>query len=127
MNNMSLRIRNTFALRTGSGIMGVDAVGYVSCIYIAAIGAENRMIIDPVDIFSTAVIHKSKKVFLAHNHPNEGVDSDLSLTLSPEDFDFTNRLYHACQSFGIEVMDHIILSDETYYSLDENKYMTLIH
>jgi len=103
--------------------MGVDAVGYVSCIYIAAIGAENRAVIDPVDLFSTAIAHKSRKVFLAHNHPN--VYDNLNMSI--EDFELTQKLYYACLPFGIEIIDHIILADDTYYSFKENAYMAIIH
>ena len=104
-------------------IMGIDSEEYVVCIYIAAIGANNRQIIDPVDMFATAINHNSKKIVLAHNHP----DVNESPYLSNADFDLTNRLYHACLPFGIEIIDHLILADDTYYSLDENEYMNLIH
>ena len=120
---MNLNIRNTFALRTGSGIMGIDALGYVVCVYIGAIGADNRAIIDPVDLFSTALAHKSKKVIIAHNHPSER----KKINPSENDFDLTNKLYHACLPFGIEIIDHIIFADKIFYSYAEHDEMKLIH
>ena len=106
-------------------IMGIDSAGYVVCVYIAAIGSENRMIIDPIDIFSIAIACKARKVFLAHNHPDDNEDTELKL--STADFDFTNKLYHACLPFGITILDHIILGDNIYYSFYENSYMAMIY
>ena len=120
---MNLNIKNTFALRTGSGIMGIDSVGYVVCVYIGAIGADNRAIIDPVDLFSTALAHKSKKVIIAHNHPSER----KKINPSENDFDLTNKLYHACLPFGIEIIDHIIFADKIFYSYAEHDEIKLIH
>ena len=104
-------------------IMGIDALGYVVCVYIGAIGADNRAIIDPVDLFSTALAHKSKKVIIAHNHPSER----KKINPSENDFDLTNKLYHACLPFGIEIIDHIIFADKIFYSYAEHHEMKLIH
>ena len=104
-------------------IMGIDALGYVVCVYIGAIGADNRAIIDPVDLFSTALAHKSKKVIIAHNHPSER----KKINPSENDFDLTNKLYHACLPFGIEIIDHIIFADKIFYSYAEHDEMKLIH
>ena len=104
-------------------IMGIDALGYVVCVYIGAIGADNRAIIDPVDLFSTALAHKSKKVIVAHNHPSE----TKKINPSENDFDLTNKLYHACLPFGIEIIDHIIFADKIFYSYAEHDEMKLIH
>ena len=104
-------------------IMGIDALGYVVCVYIGAIGADNRAIIDPVDLFSTALAHKSKKVIVAHNHPSER----KKINPSENDFDLTNKLYHACLPFGIEIIDHIIFADKIFYSYAEHDEIKLIH
>ena len=80
--------------------MGIDSVGYVVCVYIAAIGADNRAIIDPVDMFDIALAKQSKKVIIAHNHPSE----TKKINPSENDFDLTNKLYHACLPFGIEII-----------------------
>ena len=104
-------------------IMGIDSVGYVVCVYIAAIGADNRAIIDPVDMFDIALAKQSKKVIIAHNHPSE----TKKINPSENDFDLTNKLYHACLPFGIEIIDHIIVADKVFYSYAENTEMKLIH
>ena len=139
MRNMNLNIRNTFALRTAlpvsrreSGIMGIDALGYVVCVYIGAtrlcpcgIGADNRAIIDPIDMFDMALAKQSKKVIIAHNH-TYGTQTCLvkekkliqvkTILTFPTGRKATNKLYHACLPFGIEIIDHIIFADKIFYT-----------
>lgn len=102
-------------------IMGIDSNYFVACIYIAAIGSDNRFIIDPVEMFATAINHKSRVIVLAHNHPNQEY-----IEPSEADINLTNRLYHACKPFGLLVLDHIIISDNNYLSLLRNGNMSEI-
>ena len=103
-------------------IMGIDATGYVSCIYIAAIGTKNWERLDPTDIFGTAIYYKSKQIYMAHNC--NGRFDNINLCI--KDFNLMNQLYHACLPFLITIVDHIILTDNTYSSFIENGYMELI-
>ncbi len=103
-------------------IMGVDNSGYVTCIYIAAIGTKNWERLDPTDIFGTAIYYKSKIIYMAHNC--NGRFENINLCI--KDFNLMNQLYHACLPFLITIVDHIILTDDTYSSFIENGYMELI-
>ncbi len=103
-------------------IMAIDKTGYISCVYISAMGANNKSIVDPVDILTTSVLYRAKKIVLAHNHPN-AYDKIL---LSPDDFEFTETMYYASRTLGVEVIDHIIIGDKVYYSFLENGYIELI-
>ena len=47
----------------------------------------------------------------AHNHPSG------DCTPSTDDIELTKRLFEAGKIIGIDVLDHIILSDHTYLSL----------
>jgi len=81
--------QNTSALRTESGIMGVDSAGYVSCIYVAAIGTKNWERLEPTDIFGTAIYYKSRKIYMAHNCPGRFDDINLCI----KDFNLTLPVY----------------------------------
>ena len=52
-------------------------------------------------------------VVLAHNHPSGDP------TPSADDIALTSRLVQAGQVMGIDVLDHIVLSAQRYYSLSE--------
>lgn len=54
---------------------------------------------------------------LAHNHPSG------ETTPSKEDINITNRLKQAGEILGIELLDHIIIAEDKYLSLKEEKLM----
>ena len=43
---------------------------------------------------------------------------------SPEDLSITNQLYRAAQLMGIELLDHIIIAGNTFYSMKEQDILT---
>lgn len=53
-------------------------------------------------------------IIIAHNHP--------SGSLKPSDADrkLTKEIRQACEFFSIELLDHIILTDSSYYSFADN-------
>ena len=86
-------------------IMGIDSDGYVVCIYLVALGAENMVKLPIIDIFDIAVKCKSKNVVVAHNHTDK-----KKPVPSEYDIDFTNKLYHRSKYLGLNLLDHIIIS-----------------
>jgi DNA repair protein RadC len=52
-------------------------------------------------------------VILAHNHPSGDP------TPSSEDISLTTRVAQAGKVLGIEVLDHIVIGDNTFVSLKE--------
>ena len=70
----------------------------------------------PVDhrrIIKEALLSNATAIILFHNHPS-GVP-----TPSVSDINETNRLKKACDLFDIALVDHIILTDESYFSFTE--------
>ncbi|PMQ01832.1 MAG: hypothetical protein CBR30_03975 [Dictyoglomus sp. NZ13-RE01] len=80
-------------------------------------GNLNVVYAQPREIFRYALQENSGKIILAHNHPSG------DLTPSEEDIIFTKRLIEAGKIIGVEVLDHLIISDGRYLSLKENKYI----
>ena len=106
-------------------IMGMDSDGYVVCIYLVALGTENMVKLPIIDIFDTAVKHKSKNIVIAHNHT-----SRKNPEPSQYDIDFTNKFYHRSKYLGLNLIDHIIISrssleseESIYYSFFTEKYI----
>ena len=94
-------------------VMGIDNAGYIVCIYIVALGGGNQVKLTAAEMLDIAVSLKSKKIVLAHNHPSGNVEPSESDILT------TNMLYHCCYPFGIEVLDHLIITIDKYGSLEE--------
>lgn len=61
-------------------------------------------------IFVAALKANATSVMLAHNHPSGSVQPSKS------DLDLTEKIKHAGIFLDIKVVDHLILSDEKYYS-----------
>ena len=56
-------------------------------------------------------------LFLIHNHPSGDP------TPSNEDFMVTRRIRDCGKLLGIELLDHIIIGDQTYVSFNEQGFM----
>ncbi|ABR48446.1 DNA repair protein RadC [Alkaliphilus metalliredigens QYMF] len=82
-----------------------------------SIGSLNASIVHPREVFVVAIKRSSSAIILVHNHPS----GDPSP--SGEDIRITKRLVEAGKLLGIEVLDHIIIGDNVYYSLKEKSMM----
>ena len=78
-----------------------------------SIGNLNSSIVHPREVFIEAIKLSSASVILCHNHPSGDP------TPSKEDILITKRLKECGTLLGIEVLDHIIIGNETYISLKE--------
>lgn len=67
----------------------------------------------PREIFRAAFLANAAGVILAHNHPSGDP------TPSPDDVALTCRLRQAGEILGVEVLDHVIVAEDRYYSFKE--------
>lgn len=79
-----------------------------------SIGTLNSSLVHPREVFREAIRRSSNKIILLHNHPSGNCDP------SKEDKSVTIRLKECGELIGIEVIDHIIIGDGTYFSFKEN-------
>lgn len=81
------------------------------------VGSLDASIVHPREVYTEALLHKSAAIIVCHNHPS-GVT-----TPSQEDISITKTLQQAGDVLGISLLDHIILGENTHYSLREGGYM----
>ncbi|MGI5826399.1 MAG: RadC family protein [Patescibacteria group bacterium] len=93
---VSLDSRNT--------VLGVDTV---------SIGTLNASLVHPRETFEAAIARHAAQVIIAHNHPSGDVEP------SQGDIDTTKRLKEAGELLGIEVIDHLIIGKNSYFSFRE--------
>lgn len=74
------------------------------------IGTINSTQVDIKDIVKKALIGGVQSIILAHNHPSGNTQP------SEADRKMTKRVREAAKLFDISVLDHIIVTDEKYYS-----------
>jgi DNA repair protein RadC len=78
---------------------------------IVSVGVLNANLIHPREIFKPAVDCLAASVILAHNHPS----GDASP--SEEDVEITKRLQEAGEIMGIELVDHLVVTDKDFKSI----------
>jgi DNA repair protein RadC len=76
-------------------------------------GGLSETAVDPKVIFGMALQHQATGIILIHNHPSG------SLKPSQNDIVLTKRLVDAGNMLGIKILDHIIISDQGYYSFGD--------
>ena len=77
------------------------------------IGTLNQSLVHPREVFRPAILDNAEGIIIAHNHP--------SGTLEPSraDIQITQRLKEVAKLVGIELLDHVIISKNGYYSFSE--------
>jgi DNA repair protein RadC len=75
-----------------------------------AIGGLSACCVSPADVFRPVVRQAAIAVLFAHNHPSGAT------VPSEEDAHVTQRLSRAGELLGIQVLDHLIIGHEGYFS-----------
>jgi len=78
------------------------------------IGTVNKSITHPREIFKYAYLYSATSIICLHNHPSGDINP------SREDITFTNALVEIGNIQKIPIIDHIIISDNNYYSFQDN-------
>ncbi len=73
-------------------------------------GGITGTVADPRIILRKALEHNATAIILSHNHPSG------NLKPSKQDEDLTHKIKEAAKYFDIVITDHIIVSDEGYFS-----------
>jgi len=99
-------------------VIGLAISNKISYIELVSLGSISQAIINPLEVFSLAARKKSPKLILVHNHPSG------DLTPSSSDKELTNRLVAGGKILEIEVLDHLIISEESYFSFAGNDLLS---
>jgi DNA repair protein RadC len=92
----------------------IDTGNNILCHQIIGIGSISGAMADIRIIMSTALKTLATKIILCHNHPSG------ALKPSDADIKLTKEIKNAALFFQIAVIDHIILTKESYYSFADN-------
>ncbi len=78
-----------------------------------SMGTLNSSLIHPREVFKTAIKENTNSIIITHNHPSGDP------TPSRDDRDITKELRRAGELLEIEVLDHVIIGRDSYYSFKE--------
>ena len=82
------------------------------------IGTLTQSIVHPREIFADALTDRAAAIVFIHNHPTGNPEPSAS------DIVLTQRLLRSARILGIDVIDHIVVGKEAYYSFKANDLLT---
>ena len=97
-----------------SVLLCMDSAGRVIDCHMLAEGTPSMVGLDAREIVETVLRDKAVRVILAHNHV-----SGVALP-SAADVDATARLYRMLHMIGVELVDHIVVSDGDFVSMRDS-------
>ncbi len=78
-----------------------------------SVGSLDASVVHPREVFAEAIKNKAASVIFAHNHPSGDPEP------SEDDLVTTKQLTEAGKILGIEVVDHIIVTKNSYFSFKD--------
>lgn len=95
--------------------LGLNSKNVLNNIKLIGIGNSKYIHIDSKDIIRTALLNSDERVILVHNHPSN------SLSASSHDIHLSNVTSKLLEVFGIDLLDHIIVTERSYLSMKKAK------
>jgi DNA repair protein RadC len=95
-------------------IVGLDQGNNLNFIELVALGNHERIKMTSTDVLRVAIIKGAPKLILVHNHPSHSLNPSIA------DKHTTLFLIRIAEMIGIEVIDHIIISSDDYFSFAED-------
>ena len=89
----------------------MDSGNKVICFEVVSVGSLTAAIVEPREIFKTALLSNASALILIHNHPSG------SLIPSPNDLMLTKRIKEAAKIVGFKILDHVIVTENGFHSM----------
>ncbi|MBO85850.1 MAG: hypothetical protein CL927_10875, partial [Deltaproteobacteria bacterium] len=80
-----------------------------SC-HVISRGSKRCTVVDPAEVFRSAILLRSNAIAVAHNHPSGDP------TPSQEDHALTRRLVQCGRLLGIPLLDHVVIGARDHWS-----------
>lgn len=98
-------------------VLCINRANKIVGFYKISSGGTTGTIVDPKVIFTVALNCAASSIILAHNHPSG------NLNPSEQDKAITKKLKDAGKLLDINLLDHMILTDESFYSFADEGQM----
>lgn len=87
-----------------------QVIGY----HVVSQGTVSSSLVHPREVYKAALLSNAYSVVLAHNHPSGSPEP------SCDDLETTKQLVAAGKIMGVQVIDHLIVTDRAIYSIRES-------
>src|SRR3990167_2534007 len=91
-------------------VIGLSNKAVIQFIELVSLGTLNTTLVHPREVFRFSIMKACASIILAHNHPGDCPRP------STDDLIVTERLVKAGEIVGIQVLDHVIVCEFSYYS-----------
>ena len=91
-------------------VIGLNSGNKILFIELVSLGATNRVEIAPAEVFRMAIYKSAIKMILVHNHPSGNA------MISEADRDLTDRMIKSGNMLAVEVLDHLVITEQSYTS-----------
>ena len=95
----------SIALHSGNQVVGFEIVSQ---------GTANASLAVASEVFKAVLLTNSTAFILAHNHPSGNCEPSL------EDRQIAERISEAAQLIGIELLDFLIVTEDSFYSFAQS-------
>ena len=92
----------------------LDGASHIIKKEVIHIGTLNQSLVHPREVYRPALINNAAGIIIAHNHPSG------TLKASRADIGITERLQEAGKLMGIQLLDHVIVTELGFYSFTDN-------
>jgi len=96
-------------------VVGLDSANKVLFVELVSLGSVNSVNISPPEVFRMGIYKLAVKMILVHNHPSG------QLKPSDSDLDFTDKMLKSGKMINIQVIDHLIISEESFLSFEDKE------
>jgi len=94
-------------------VIGLENNNRILFIELIGLGSVNKVIAEPMEVFSFALQKRAVKIILCHNHPSG------ELKPSDTDKEITDKLIQVGIIVDTHVIDSLIISDKSYLSFKD--------
>lgn len=117
MQQILLRENNIRRNQEHFWAVGLDNSNKILFVELISLGAVNRVQVNPPEVFRMGIYKMAVSMILVHNHPSGAIEP------SNADADHTDRMLKTGQLINIEVIDHLIISENDYFSFEDEGIM----
>jgi len=89
----------------------------IKVLELVGLGTLDCCPVHPREVFTQAITHRCASILVAHNHPSGDP------TPSSNDIEVTERLSKAGEILGIQVIDHLIVTKDSFSSLKQEGHL----
>lgn len=92
-------------------VIGLNTKNVVKYVELVSLGNLNTSIVHPREVFRLAIMKGVNSIIVGHNHPSGDIEP------SQDDIAITSRLAEGGKILGIKVLDHVIVTENNFYSM----------